>query len=253
MDISAVRWTSLVDYPDRVAAVVWTIGCNLRCPFCYNAELVLPEQARALPRIPCAQVLAGLSARQSFLDGVAVTGGEPTLQADLLPFLGEVKARGLAVKLDTNGTRPQVLAEALRAGLVDYVALDVKAPFARYSAFTGLRPRSVASELASDGGSGSELASDVTARVQESLAIVRDRAPDYEFRITVAPGLDEDDLADVAAWVAGARRLVLQPFVAPEEKRLLDEELRARPALTTNELRALAHRLSNLIPTTVRA
>lgn len=264
MEISAVRWTSLVDFPDRVAAIVWTIGCNLRCPFCYNAELVLPEQALSLPRIPCARIFAGLSARRGFLDGVAVTGGEPTLQADLLPFLEEIKARGLAVKLDTNGTRPQVLAKALTAGLVDYVAVDVKAPFARYGEFTSLLPPRpaaselvsddrVASELVSDGSSESNLVADVTERVQASMALVRERAPDYEFRITVAPGLDEHALAAVAARVSGARRLVLQPFVAPEEKQLLDEELRGRPALTGDELRTIARRLSSLVPTTVRA
>ena len=125
---------SLGDYPGRIAAVVFTQGCNWRCPWCHNPALVYPEQFTA--SLPEDDVFARLAARRARLDGVVVTGGEPTLQPDLPVFLGRVKALGFLVKLDTNGSRPRVVRELLAAGLVDFVAMDVKAPFARYDDVT---------------------------------------------------------------------------------------------------------------------
>jgi len=154
-----------------------------------------------------------------------------------------VKELGLRVKLDTNGTRPAVLRSLLGDGLVDYVALDVKAPFARYPEFTGLLPLPhVASESVPD----------VVTLVRESVALVRERAPDYEFRTTVAPGLAPDDLFSIAHGIRGARRYVLQPFFVPDGKRLVDEEWRGRPALSSDTLRALLPELQKIVPTELR-
>jgi len=272
MEIAHFQSLSLLDYPGGVSAVVWTVGCNLRCPFCYNAELVLPELAR-LPRLSEEEVLGRLRERGGFLDGLVVTGGEPTLHLDLPDFLREVKALGFRVKLDTNGTRPDVLARLLREGLLDYVALDVKAPFARYPEFTGLlSPDHIASELVSDGCStsglvpegdvasgftpdgsfGAKPVSDVVARVRESVASIRDRAPDYEFRTTVAPGLGEADLLAIAQEIRGARRYMLQAFFSPPRKRLVDEALRSQSCLSRDELEALASGVSRFVPCEVR-
>lgn len=262
MEIAHLQPLSLLDYPRRVSAVVWTVGCNLRCPFCYNAELVVPELALSLPRLSVTEVLAQLKERARLLDGVVVTGGEPTLHPGLPALLLEVRALGLLAKLDTNGTHPDVLRPLLAEGLLDYVALDLKAPFARYPEFTGLLPDHVASELVSDAcstsglvpdrSSASELVSDVVTRVRESVALVRDRALDYEFRTTVAPGLAPDDLFSIAHEIRGARRYVLQPFVVPDGKSLVDEAWRGRAALPSDTLRALLPELQKLVPTELR-
>lgn len=287
MEIAHLQPLSLLDYPGKVAAVVWTVGCNLRCPFCYNAELVLPELASTLPRLSEESVISHLRERAGFLDGLVVTGGEPTLHPELPPFLREVKALGLAVKLDTNGTRPDVLGRLLREGLLDYVALDVKAPFARYAEFTGLSRRDpgavkrpsplspgtngaqsagfVASELASDVGvdrgpgelgatshTRGDATDPIVRAVEESIRVVRGAAPHYEFRTTVAPGLARDDLMAIAYELRGSRSYVLQPFFTAHSKRLVDEEYRLRPALPPGELEALAREISPLVPCVVR-
>lgn len=241
MEIAHLQLLSLLDYPEKVSAVVWTVGCNLRCPFCYNAELVLPGLVHGLPRLPLEEAVAALAKRARFLDGLVVTGGEPTLHRDLPLLLQEVKALGLLVKLDTNGTRPAVLRSLLEDGLVDYVALDVKAPLARYPEFTGLLPLDHVPD-----------SSAVVAGVREAVALVRERAPDYEFRTTVAPGLVREDLIAIAGELRGARRYVLQPFFPPEGKRLVDEAWRGRPALTVEELRSLVPELQKIVPTELR-
>ena len=225
---------SAIDFPGRLAAIVWTVGCNLRCPFCYNGELVLPERARELPRLNPEEVLAGLATRKGFLDGLVITGGEPTLQGDLLDFVREVRSLGLAVKLDTNGTRPEVLAELLERGLLEYVALDVKAPFSRYPEFTGVPE-------------------DVTPAVRESIGLLRKSGVDYELRTTCAPGLSPQDLHRIALAIQGTARYVLQPFFVPREKELVDPEWARRPRLSARQLRSLARELSSFVPCVVRA
>lgn len=234
MELAHVKWDSVIDFPGRVAAVVWTVGCNLRCPFCYNGELVLPERAAAIPRLPPDGVLAELARRRGFLEGLAITGGEPTLQEDLTEFAGEVKGLGLLVKLDTNGTRPEVLENLLEKRLVDYVALDVKAPFGRYRDFTGV-------------------GLDVSPQVRDSISLLRESEVDYELRTTAAPGLAQDDLREIAHAIRGAKRYVLQPFFLPPGKELIDPSCRARPHLGEGELAELAEELSDLVPCRVRA
>lgn len=227
---------SLSDYPGKLAALVFFAGCNLRCPFCYNSELVLPELVEKLRPIPPVEVLRSLSERQGFLDGVVLTGGEPTLSPDLPNFIRALKDLGFLVKLDTNGTNPHILRELLSAGLLDYVALDIKAPFSRYSEYIGLR----------EGGK-------VVEAVKESFSVLAELAPDYEARTTVAPGLSPSDLIQIARELKGAKRYVLQPFVAPKEKRLVDDEWRTRSALSPAELRDLLPEIRRFVPAELRA
>lgn len=217
MRVGAFSPLSLSDDPGRVSALVFVVGCNLRCPYCHNQELVLPELAAQSPTVAAEAVLAKLRERNGFLDGVVVSGGEPTLQPDLGSFLASVREAGLRVKLDTNGSRPEVLAALLGRGLVDYVAMDVKAPPARYAEFVGVPV-------------------DLGA-LEESMRTIRDHGVDYEFRTTVAPGLGEDDLVAIAEWIRGARRYVLQPFRVPKEKHLIDPSWESREALSAEELR----------------
>lgn len=231
-----VQPLSLQDFPEKLAAILFFAGCNLRCPFCYNAELVLPELYSAFMPIPYEQVLRKLAERRGFVDGVVLTGGEPLLSPDLLEFARELKKLGLLIKLDTNGTRPEALAALLEEGLADYVALDLKAPFSRYAEFTGI-PDAAA----------------LIPKVRESLALLRKHAPDYECRTTVAPGLGAEDLLAIAREIQGVRRYVLQPFLRPSGKRLVDEAWREKPALTEMGLRQLLPALQRFVPTELRA
>lgn len=182
---------SLIDYPGHVAGVVFVGGCNLRCGYCYNADLVLHPDAR--PAIPVDRLVADLERRLGFVDGVVLTGGEPTLYPDLIGLLRTFRAMGLAVKLDTNGSRPDVLREWLDEGVVQYVAMDIKASPARYSSVAG-RPVD-------------------TEAISASLDLLRASGCPHEFRTTVAPTLLEvKDVEEIARWIAGPSPYFLQQF-----------------------------------------
>lgn len=192
MDLRGWARTSLIDYPDHIATVLFSGGCNFRCPMCHNADLVL--HPRELPVVAEDEVVAFLERRVGMVDGVVLTGGEPTLQADLAPFLQRLHALGLHVKLDTNGYRPDVLAALLTQGLVDYVAMDIKAPPDKYALLCGVTSVDLGA-------------------IERSMALLRESAIPYEFRTTVVPGwLDEEDVAEIARWIAGAQRYALQAF-----------------------------------------
>ena len=189
MIFGGLHKTSLIDYPGKVSCVLFTSGCNFACPFCHN-----PDLARSTPRtiISLDEIIDFLEARRHFLDGVVVTGGEPTLHADLHRFLARVKAMGYAVKLDTNGSRPAVLADILTRELADYVAMDIKTLPEAY-------PEHVKAPC--DGET-------IRSSVRKVMAL----AKDYEFRTTcVAPLIDEDIIAAIAGIIRGSPLWVLQP------------------------------------------
>jgi len=219
VNVAAWQPISLLDYPDRVATTVFTPGCTFRCPFCHNPELVLPDRVAGLCLLDQAEVLGHLADRAGFVDAVVITGGEPTLQPDLGSFLERVREIGVLIKLDTNGTRPDVLERLLADGLLDYVAMDVKAPRERYDEFCGT-------------------AADLTS-IDQSMGIVRRRAPAYELRTTVAPGMTVEDVRGLAAWIEGAAAYYLQAFRAPSGKGLIDLDWQPRIALNTAALRDL--------------
>ncbi|RLC97534.1 MAG: anaerobic ribonucleoside-triphosphate reductase activating protein [Chloroflexi bacterium] len=211
--------TSLIDYPGHIATVLFTGGCDFRCPMCHNADLVL--RPGELPTLPLEEVWDFLSRRARLMDGVAITGGEPTLQADLLPFLRQVRALGLDVKLDSNGYNPDVLASLLDGGLVDYVAMDVKAPPAKYPRLAGLADLDL-------------------QRIEQSVALLRGGNVSYEFRTTVVPGLlDVEDIEEIARWIAGAERYVLQQF---RPLGTLDPSLEKTTPYPMERLQAMAKR-----------
>ncbi|HHV61233.1 MAG TPA: anaerobic ribonucleoside-triphosphate reductase activating protein [Firmicutes bacterium] len=192
MVIRGIQKTSLVDFPGNICVTVFTGGCNMRCPYCHNRDLVL--EAGSLPRIPQEEILALLESRAGLVDGVCITGGEPTLQEELGGFAREVKSLGFKVKLDTNGTNPRILDELLGRGLLDYVAMDIKAPLGKYRELTR---------------------SQVNLRhIDASIGLIRSSRVDYEFRTTVAPGLiTGEDLLEIGRWLAGARKYVLQQYM----------------------------------------
>lgn len=192
MKIHGLNKTTLLDYPGRVAATIFTGGCNFRCPFCHNGELV--RQPDLFPMIAEEEVLAFLRKRKGVLSGVCITGGEPTLQPDLAAFIGKIKDIGLAVKLDTNGYRPEVLKELLQKGLLDYVAMDIKNSLGKYALTAGCPKLD-------------------TAPVEESVRLIRESGAEYEFRTTVVKELhDASDFAQIGEWLSSARAYFLQAY-----------------------------------------
>ena len=193
MRIAGIQKLTLLDYPGKVACTVFLSGCNLRCPYCHNPELVLPERGNG-SEMPVQGVLAFFEGRKGKLDGVCVTGGEPTLQPELPELLEKLRSLGFAVKLDTNGTNPGMLKTLLHNGVLDYVAMDIKNSPERYRETCG--------------------GADVLPRVQESAGLLLEGAAEYEFRTTVCKPLHmEKDMAEIGRWLKGAKRYFLQAFV----------------------------------------
>lgn len=192
MDIHGFAKTTLLDYPKHVAATVFFGGCNFRCPFCHNGDLVLtPGQ---IPVIPEEEVLAYLKKRQGILEGVCITGGEPTLQPDLETFIRKIKDLGYLVKLDTNGYRPEVLSSLLEKNLLDYVAMDLKNSKEKY-ALTVAKP-----------------GFDIT-KIEASVNLLMTGHIPYEFRTTVVKQLHTlEDMKKIGEWITGADGYFLQNY-----------------------------------------
>ena len=192
MNIQGLQKLTLLDYPGHTACTVFTGGCNLRCPFCHNAPLVLDPDGN--PPFTEEEIFALLDKRRGILDGVAVTGGEPLLQKDIGAFLKKVKDRGFAVKLDTNGFFPDRLEALLKDGLIDYAAMDVKNRPEKYALTCGLEQVDL-------------------AKIEKSIRLLTDSGIEYEFRTTVVKEFHEiEDIEAAAKWIAGAKRYFLQGF-----------------------------------------
>ena len=193
MRISGLQKLSMVDYPGKLAATVFTGGCDLRCPFCHNAPLVL--RVAETPEFSQEEVLSFLRTRQGLLDGVVLSGGEPLLQADAAEFLAAVRSLGFSVKLDTNGCHPEALANILERGLTDYVAMDIKNRREKYAETVGMP--------------GFDL-----APVEESVRLLQSSGVDFEFRTTVVREFHTAaDIRAIGQWLEGSPRYFLQKFV----------------------------------------
>ena len=219
MLIKGLQKLTLLDFPDKMACTVFTFGCNFRCPFCHNASLVLADRATE-DTMPEEEFFSFLQKRRGILEGVCITGGEPTLMRDLPDFIRRIKAMDYAVKLDTNGYRPGVLKALVEEGLVDYVAMDVKNSLPRYGETVGI-------------------ARFDTAPIEESLDSLMEGHVPFEFRTTLVRGLHtEDSIRDMGRRVAGAQRFFLQTF--KDSGDLICDGLGAfSPAETAELLRAL--------------
>lgn len=190
MLIQGLQKLTLLDFPGRVACTVFLGGCDFRCPFCHNSSLITGGESV----MDDEALLSFLKKRQGLLDGVAFTGGEPLLRRDLAPLLEKIRALGFAVKMDTNGNHPDQLKALVEAGLIDYVAMDIKNSPEKYAATIGL-------------------AAFDTAAVEESLAFLKTGAVDYELRTTaVAQFHSDEDFHAIAKWIAGAKRYFLQCY-----------------------------------------
>ena len=201
-----VKFT-LIDFPGMPAAIVFTQGCNYRCRYCHNPELVYPHLFQ--PSMPQEEVMAFLRRRQGTLEGVVVSGGEPTLQEDLVCFFTDLKALGYKTKLDTNGTRPEVLKELIDKKLVDFIAMDLKAPLEKYAAITGVEANE--------------------AVIRQSMDLIRQSGLLYQFRTTYDKEiLNDDDIAAISQMVDGKNYKVQECLPVAKEKaalKVMHEEL----------------------------
>lgn len=183
--------TSFLDWKERLSSVIFLGGCNFRCPFCHNKELVLEHAA--MENMPVEYLIATLRKYKNWIDSVVVSGGEPTINMGLFGFIGQLKSEGMRVKLDTNGSNPSMLKGLVNDGLIDCVAMDVKGPLDRYSRWCGINV-------------------DVN-RIRESIEFIMEGAIDYEFRMTVVPFLhQEDDVYEVASFIKDAKKFFIQEF-----------------------------------------
>lgn len=191
MKFGGLQKLTLLDYPGKMACTVFTSGCNLRCPFCHNAGLVTHIDGDFIGQ---EEILQFLSTRKGKLEGLCLTGGEPLLNKDVADFLSEVKKMGFSVKLDTNGTFPDILKQLIDDKLVDYVAMDIKNSQAKYSLTCGVNVD--------------------LDKIRQSVELLKSGKADYEFRTTVVRQLHtEQDIGDIAQWLVGARSWYLQQFV----------------------------------------
>ncbi len=211
MVIGGIQKFSTVDYPGFVVAAVFTVGCNMRCGYCHNPELVLPEQYAE--GIPEEAIFTFLASRRGKLDGVAISGGEPTMQADLPSFIRRCKEMGFRVKLDTQGTNPEMLRDLLDEKLVDFIAMDVKGPREKYSQIAA-RPV------------------DMNA-IDESIRLIK--TIDHEFRTTIVKGqLEVNDFEKIGQMVDGAKRFALQYFIPSGN--LVSQQFRHRQSFSDEEM-----------------
>lgn len=216
VEIKALEKFAAKDFPGTISSTVFLGGCNFRCPFCHNADLVLRPES--LPGLSLDLFLCFLDDRKGWLEGVCVTGGEPLLQDHLEDLLSVVKERGLLVKLDTNGSRPDRLKDLLDEGLVDWLAMDIKAPLERYNAVT----RSAVAE----------------ADIVRSIGLIKNSGLEYMLRTTVVPGLvGPEDVLTIARQVGGARLYQVQQFF-PQDA--IDPRYRHVPPYRREEVLAMA-------------
>lgn len=196
MQIYGFQKTTLLDYPGCIAAVIFTGSCNFRCPFCQNSSLVLHPENEAL--IPSEDVIRFLMKRKGILDGVCISGGEPTLQSDLPSFAARIKSLGYKLKLDTNGFRPDVLISLCERKLVDYVAMDIKSSKNNYSKATGISNIDI-------------------APIEASAEYLMSHTVPYEFRTTIVKELHTaSDFSDIGKWLCDCRAYYLQSFKSSE-------------------------------------
>lgn len=220
MKICGLNKTTLLDYPGRVASTIFLGGCNFRCPFCHNSSLVLHPEME--PSISQEEILAFLKRRKGILEGVCITGGEPTLDRELPEFLKKIRELGYPIKLDTNGSRPDILKKLTEEHLVDKIAMDIKASPENYHRLTGIA------------------APDLDA-IRESAAFLLHGTLDYEFRTTVVKELHTAaDFLSIGQWLSGAKAYYLQAYK--------DSDTVLQPGFCSYSLEELQHFRSLLLP-----
>lgn len=237
MLIKGLQKLTLLDYPDRLACTVFVGGCNFRCPFCHNASLVLPELYGET--IPTEEFFAFLASRAGRLEGVCVSGGEPTMMVDLADFIRRIKSMGFLVKLDTNGSHPGALRQLIDENLLDYVAMDIKNSPEKYEQTAMPLTRGEVTPQVAERESG------IIERIKESVDILKEGRVPYEFRTTVMRELHSpEDMAKIGQWLSGAERYFLQNY-RPEGDLIVG----GFTSLTPEEMQELLSEAKRYIPT----
>jgi pyruvate formate lyase activating enzyme len=227
MIISGIQKFSVIDYPEKTSCIVFTPGCNFRCGFCHNPEFVLPEEIATIKHSFFDDVpfFNFLKTRKGKLDGVVITGGEPTLQTDLLDFMKKIKDLGFFVKLDSNGNKTDILIKAIEKGLVDYIAMDVKTSIQEYKHVVGGMVN--------------------IDNIQKSIDIIMNSGIDYEFRTTVLPDLHTKEiLKDMKQLISGAKKLYIQNFLSDIT---LDCSFASKSSFNYNELQDIAESFRDVV------
>ncbi len=218
---NGIQKTTLVDFPGQVACTLFLPKCNFRCPYCYNSALVFEQDTGV--KITEQEAFDFLESRKNLLDGVCVTGGEPSLHAELPDFFRKLKEKGFLVKLDTNGSNPQVLKKLFDEKLVDYVAMDIKAPLEKYPEVCN--------------------ASVDLKAIAESVKLIRESGINYEFRTTVLPKfIGKDDLLAIGKWLNGSKLYALQQFFS--EGNMLDPSLKNEKRYSRVDIELFAEMLN---------
>ena len=193
--IKGIQKTTVVDYPGKVACTLFTGGCNFRCKFCHNSDLVL--RASEVPDIEETEILDWLEKKTKYLDGVCITGGEPTLHKELIDLIKKIKEKGFLVKLDTNGTNPEMLGTLIKDRLVDYVAMDIKSSLENYEKTAN--------------------SSVDISKIKESIKLLMKTSVEHEFRTTIVPSIiNEEEIKKIGKLLSGAKKFYIQQFIPSE-------------------------------------
>jgi len=219
MDIKGIQKTSLIDFPEKIASVIFVGGCNFRCHYCHNPELI----ENNLENINENELLEYVDKRKKYVDALVITGGEPTLQKDLIDFIKKVKEIGLSVKLDTNGSKPEVIKELIEKKLIDYIAMDVKAPFGKYYEI-------VQNKI------------DIE-KIKESIKIIKGSGIDYEFRTTLLPKLlSKEDIKEICNDIGKSKKYCLQQF---RNNKTLNKNYREESSYSKEDILEIKEEIKN--------
>lgn len=228
MTIGGFIKQSLIDYPGNIASVIFTKGCNFRCGFCHNPDLVLPELIRKSPTMPVEDVYAYIEKNRGLLDAVVITGGEPSLHNTLPQFINKIKQYDLKVKLDTNGSNPKMLSRIISSNLVDYIAMDVKTAInsEKYSEITGI-------DIDND--------NEMIRNLELSMQLIIESGVQHEFRTThIKKFHKESDIISIAKRLAKAQKLCFQAF---RPNTTIDNDLSNQVAYSDNELKSIINKI----------
>ena len=221
--------TSLIDWDGKIVTTLYLPSCNFRCPFCYNCELILhPDNIKNIPQ---KEIDSYLLERKDFIDGICMSGGEPTLHPDLAEYFTGMKDKGFLIKLDTNGTNPELIKNLLNFNLVDYIALDIKSSlnFEHYSKAAGIKDKIM------------------IEKVKDSIELIMNSEIDYEFRTTVVPLLHSDEtIMEIARYIAGAKKYVLQNFSPLENT--LDPSFQTIKPYSVEKIQELSEKAKKYVP-----